>query len=397
MYRSRTLGSLLVLILILGGVGSALAWRLLGNSGDTPAGTEALRPDVTGVQVSSTESFGQRVPVRGVAVTQDTLWIHVVASGQAQASRRSVVATRASGIVMGVAVRESQWVQSGDLLMQLDTLEASLDLAQARAGLVQAQADFEERMLFSGDLLEPVAQEERARIIRASSGLDQAEVALRRAELAMANTQVRAPFSGRVADLRAVEGGFLGSGAEVLTLVQLSPIHVEINVAASEIGYLEEGRQARVRFAAIPGEQFLARVASVNPIVDPESGSARVNLVLDNHDERVKPGMFAWASLDARSYPDRIIIPREAVLERDRRPMVFMASALDEDGNGISEWRYVTPGQRNETHVEILLSEETSTLQAGEVVLVDGHHTLAHQVPIRLVESVAASGGRPGR
>jgi hypothetical protein len=109
--------------------------------------------------------------------------------------------------------------------------------------------------------------------------------------------------------------------------------------------------------------------------------------------------MFAWASMDARSYPDRILIPREALLERDRRPMVFMASArLDDEGNGFSEWRYVTPGQRNETHVEILLSEETSALRAGEIVLVDGHHTLAHQVPIRLVDQRGRrAGGRPGR
>jgi RND family efflux transporter MFP subunit len=387
---------LLVVLLLVGAVGGALAWRLMGDDKSASAPPRDL-PDVTGVDVASAQAFGQRVPVRGVSVEQDTLWIHVVASGQAEAFRRSVVATRASGIVMQVIARENQFVQAGDLLVRLDTLEASLDLAQARAALTQARADFEERMLFSGDVLDPIARDERARIIRASSGLEQAEVAVRRAELGMENTQVRAPFAGRVANLHAVEGGFVASGSEVLTLVQLSPIRVDVNVGATELGYLEEGRTARIRFAAIPGEQFVARVASVNPVVDPESGSARVSLVLDNPGERIKPGMFAWASMDARSYPDRILIPREALLERDRRPMVFMASGMDEEGNGFSEWRYVTPGQRNETHVEILLSDETSVLRAGEIVLVDGHHTLAHQVPIRLVDHVAAAGGRPGR
>jgi RND family efflux transporter MFP subunit len=396
MRASRTLRSLLTLLVILGGVGSVLAWRI---QRDAPheSGPPPNLPDTTGVEVASAQAFGQRVPVRGVAVAQDTLWIHVVASGHAEAYRRSAVATRASGVIMGVAVRENQRVQAGDLLIQLDTLEAALDLAQARAGLVQAQADFAERMLFSGDLLDPIAREERARIIRALSGLDQAEITLRRAESAWTHTQVRAPFSGRVADLRAMEGAFIGSGAEVLTLVQLSPIRVEVNVGAGEIGYLEQGRTARVRFAAIAGEQFVARVASVNPLVEPESGSSRVTLVLENPEERIKPGMFAWASLDARSYPDRILIPREALLERNRRPMVFVASAHDDEGNGLSEWRYVTPGHRNETHVEILLSEGTAALRAGEIVLVDGHHTLAHQVPIRLVDNVAVSGGRPGR
>ena len=392
MRPSRTVGSLILVLFILAGISGLLTYRILAGSRDA-----ATPSDATGVEVASVQVLGQRVPVRGVPVAEDTLRIHVVASGRAQANRQTTVVTRASGIVMEVAVRENQSVQAGDLLVRLDTLQAALDVQQAQASLVQAQADFEERMLFSGEILDTTAREERARIIRAFSGLDQAEVMLRRAQLAMANTQVRAPFAGRVANLHAVEGGFLGNGAEVLTLVQISPIRVEVYVGASEIGYLEEGRTARIRFAAMPGEQFVGRVASVNPVVDPESGSARVNLILENPGERIKPGMFAWASVDARSYADRILIPREALLERDRRSMVFVAKGLDAGGKGFSEWRYVTPGRRNETHVEVLFSEETAVLRAGEIVLVDGHHTLAHQVPIRLVSNVPTSGGRPNR
>lgn len=396
MKPSRTLLSLFTVALILGGVGGGITLRILKN--EAPQGSQAPeRPDTTGVQVASAGFFGQAVPVRGAVVVEDTLFTHVVTSGQAEAYRKSVLAARASGIVMGVVVRESQFVEAGALLVRLDTLEASMDLAQARASLLQARVDFEERMLFAGELLDPARRAERERIVRVASGLEQAEIAHRRAEIAFSNTEVRAPFAGRVADLRAVEGAFIGNGAEVLTLVQLSPIRVEVNAGAAELGVLEAGGVARVRFAALPQESFTARVESVNPLVNPESGSARVTLVLENPGERIKPGMFAWASLDARAYPNRILIPREAVLERDRRPMVFMAVGVDEDGNGITEWRYVTPGVRNETHVEIVSTQETSSLRAGEIVLVEGHHTLAHQVRIRLVDDVARMGGRPAR
>jgi RND family efflux transporter MFP subunit len=396
MQPSRTLLSLLTIFLILAGVAGAVAWRVLSEDDATPQARAEL-PDTEGVEVASAGLFGNATPVRGEVVVQDTLWVHVVASGQAEAYRRSTVAARSSGIVMEVLVRENQLVQAGQLLVRLDTLEAAMELAQARAGLVQAQADFQERMLFSGDLLDPEARAERERIIRASSGLDQAEVAIQRGEMALANTEVRAPFAGRVADLKAVEGAFLGSGAEVLTLAQLSPIKVEVNVGEAEIAYLDAGRTARIRFAGMPEEQFTGRVESVNPLVDPESRSARVTLVLDNPGERIKPGMYADATLDARSYPDRVLIPRSAVVERDRRPVVFMANNVDEEGNGVAEWRYVTQGQRNQTHVEILATEETQGLRPGEIVLVDGHHTLAHQVRIRLVDNVVVAGGRPGR
>jgi membrane fusion protein, multidrug efflux system len=397
MKPSRTLLSLLTVFVILAVVAGAVGWKLLQDDDEAAAARPDL-PDTEGVQVAGGGQFTGAVVVEGTEVIQDTLWIHVVASGQAEAYRRSTVATRGSGIVMEVLVRENQRVGAGELLVRLDTLEASLEMAQARAGLVQARADYEERMLFSGDVLQDeTARQEMERIIRASSGLDQAEVAMQRAQLTMAYTEVRAPFTGRVANLAAVEGAFLGAGAEVLTLAQITPIKVEVNVGEADISFLDAGRSARIRFSGFPGEVFEGRVESVNPLVDPESRSARVTLVLQNADGRIRPGMYAEASLDARSYPDRILVPREALVERDRRPVVFLANDVNEEGQGVSEWRYVTPGFRNETHVEILETEETAGVRPGEIVLIDGHHTLAHQVEIQLVENVLAAGGRPGR
>jgi RND family efflux transporter MFP subunit len=394
--RSHALRSLLPVALILVGGGGALFWHLLPSqrSLSVPSAGHLDPPEVDGVP---TEGFRQRVSVQGAVVVTDTLWTHVVATGQAEAYRRSLVANRASGIVIDVRVQENQSVQAGEVLVRLDTLDAALDLAQARANLTLAQADFEERMLFAGEVLDSVSLKERGRIVRAVSGLDHAEISLERAQRAFSSTEIRAPFAGRVADLRAVEGAFLAGGAEVLTLVQLSPIRVTVQVGAAEIGNLEPRANARVRFAALPEAWFNATVESINPLVHPETSSARVNLILENPREMIKPGMFAWASLESRSYPDRILVPREAILERDRRPVVFMAVEVEADGSALSEWRYVTPGIRNETQVEILETAETAPLRAGEIVLVGGHHTLAHQVRIRLAETVPFVGGRPQR
>jgi multidrug efflux pump subunit AcrA (membrane-fusion protein) len=102
--------------------------------------------------------------------------------------------------------------------------------------------------------------------------------------------------------------------------------------------------------------------------------------------------------VDAESFPNRILIPREAVVERGtpRREVVFMARDVGGQGDGMAEWRYVTTGRRNETQVEIIAGETTSMLEPGEIVLVDGHHYLAHDTPIRLVDNVYLAGGRPG-
>lgn len=399
MKLSRGVLSLLTVLLLFVVLAAGVGWRILaaGAEEGSSGGTEL--PDTEGVDVASVQQFAGAQPVAGVPVIRDTLWVPVTATGRAEAYRRAVVPTRTAGVVEAVFVRENQAVQRGDLLVQLDTTEAAMELAQARAALTTAQVAFEERMLYAGELLSDEERAERSRIVRATSGLEEAEVRVMRAELELEWTRIRAPFSGRVADLEAVEGTFVSSGSEVLTLVQVDPLKVEVNVLEGELTFMAEGRRADVHFAGLPQEVFQGRVESVNPIVDPETSSARVTLVIANPGGRVRPGMYARVSVDAQSYADRVLIPRGAVVERGegRRPVVFMLRNPDEGGRGMAEWRYVTTGLRNDTLVEIVENPETSMLEPGEIVLVDGHHYLAHDTQVQLVDDVAAAGGRPGR
>jgi RND family efflux transporter MFP subunit len=180
-----------------------------------------------------------------------------------------------------------------------------------------------------------------------------------------------------------------------MTIVQLDPIKVEVQVLEAELGYLQEGRRAQVSFAAFPGESFEGRVESINPLVDPEQRTGRVTVLLANPEGRIKPGMYAEVALDAQSFPDRILVPRSAILERgEGRTMLFV---FEEDGDrGLAKWRYVQTGHESERLVEILPSEE-GEVAPGETVLVDGHHYLAHDTPVRLVDNPGLAGGRPSR
>ncbi len=407
MKLSKGVLSLLTVAMIFAVVGGGVAWKMFSESDSNGETERAELPDTEGVEVASAAGFAGAQPVAGTEVVRDTLWINVTANGEADANRRSLVAARASGVVEEVFVGENQLVQAGEILVQLDTVEAAIQLAQARAQLAAREADFQERQLYSGDvgsLRSPLTPEERAereRLIRIESGLQAAEFEVEQAELNMDLTRVRAPFSGRVADLEAVEGAYLSAGSEVLTLVQIDPIRVQVNVLESDILYLNTGRRATVRFTAIPGETFEARVESVNPLVDPENRTGRVTLTLPNPGGMIRPGMYAAVSVEGQAYPDRILVPREAIVERgdDRRKVVFVATQLNENGEGVTDWRYVTTGYSNETHIEIVPAEDTYMVEPGEIVLTTAHHYIGHDVRIRLVDAdqVVAEGGIPGR
>lgn len=388
----RGLLSLLTVLVIFLLLGAGVLWRLRGKETETPtAGAASDRPSTEGVEVASADQFLAASAVRGVEVTQGTLWIHVTAAGEAAANRMSAIASRTSGIVQHVAVRENDQVEAGDLLVQLDTIEAAMSLAQAEASHLQAEVTYREQMLRAGEILDPQLATERERIVRISSGLSAAEVALERARMDLEQTRVRAPFDGRVANLNAVEGAYLGSGQEVMTLVQLDPIRVEVDVLEGQLPLLAPGRRAQIRFTAIPGETFPATIESINPIVDRATSSGRVTLTLPNPRGAIFPGMYATATIDAEAFNDRVLIPREAVLERgeDRREMVFVfVPRVEGAREGMAAWRYVNTGRRNDSLVEILESTDANspTPRPGDIVLVDGHHYIAHDVQVRLTD-----------
>ena len=388
---SKSTLSLLTVVLIFVLLGAGVFYRLgmagAGEGDEEERFSEAVEEaEEAGVTVPGTEDFdpGRPQAVSGAEVVRDTLWVPVTAAGEAEAFRRARVTSRVEGVVEGVRVEEDDRVEEGEVLVQLDTTEYALEVREAEADLVDARADYEERMILAGEIADPAVREERERLARAAAGLEQAETALERAELQLERTRVRAPFAGRVADLDVVEGEHVDVGGELLDLVQLDPIRVSARVLEAEVAYLERGRRARVTFAAHPGEPMEAVVRTINPLVDGESRTARVTLELPNPGARIKPGMYARVSLEAQAYPDRILVPRSAILERDRREMLFVLADADEEGEGVAEWRYVTTGFESEEWVEIVPDEETDVVEPGEVVLVDGHHYLAHDRPVRL-------------
>ncbi len=392
MAQSRSTLGVLTVLIILGGMAGGVWWRLRPEPEEESDSAE-LSEEAGEVVESVQQQFSTELPqpVTGVAAVQDTLWISVTAKGRAEAIRETKITARTSGIVVSVPVRENQAVRSGQLMVGIDTTEYALEVAARFAALQKARADYQTRVIGDDALADEEVRARRDRLARAITGLDEAEVAHRKAMLDLEKTSVRAPFGGRVADLKVVPGQFVPEGEELLTVVDINPIKVAVQVLGTEVVYLDEGRAATLDFTAFPDQAFHGRIETINPVIDPETNTARVTVHIANADGRIKPGMYAEADLEAQQFPDRILVPRTAILETaDRRTHLFVL----EDGR--AKWRYVTPGLENELLVELLEGDE-DWVAPGEIVLVDGHYYLPHDAAVELVDDPEAAGGRPTR
>jgi membrane fusion protein (multidrug efflux system) len=291
MAQSRSTLGILTVLIILGALAGGIWWRLRPPPEEEDA-AEEVSEEVGAVVQSVTEQFNTELPqpVVGVAAVQDTLWIAVTAEGRAEPFRQAKLTARVSGIVSAVTVQENQRVSDRERVVQIDTTEYALELAAKEAALRKAQADYQTRVLFDDELEDPEVRRQRDLLARAQMGLDQAEVEHRRASLELEKTAVRAPFGGRVADLRVVEGQFVREGDELLTVVDIDPVKVSVGVLGTEVVKLGEGRAATLNFTPFPGISFTGRIETINPLVDPELNTARVTVHIPNPDGRIKPG-----------------------------------------------------------------------------------------------------------
>ena len=388
------IGWFFVFIVVAGALGAAW-WRISGEGDSDTEGAEIDDGNRPEVSATGTFSTSVAIPVSGGAAVLDTLVISVSAAAQAAAEREAPLTARVAGRIVRLYVHENQVVRAGALLAAIDSTEFELSVASAAAQLAQNQAAYRELTLFDDEIEDPEVRAERDRVARARSGVDQAQVALEQAQLQLARTKIHAPFGGRVASIELVEGQLANAGDQLMTVIDLDPIRVEVQVLESEVGYLTPGRNATILFSAFPDDVFTGTVETINPVVEQGTRTARVTVRVPNSDGRILPGMYARVSIEAREFPDRLMVPRSAILERDRRDMLFVFEPDGNQGEGLAKWRYVTTGLMNDSLVEIVANPETDMVEPGEIVLTDGHYTLIHDARVRLVGNVRAAGGRP--
>ena len=339
----------------------------------------AITPDLVGIGPPA-------LPVEVDTVERGTLVLEVSATGQTEASRRAEIPARVAGRIVALPYEEGDRVPRGAVLARIDPREYALAVERAVAELEEARTRYREMTLFDDRIEDPEVREERAEAARARSGLARAEIALREARLDLAHTTLTAPFPGLVADVEASRGADVAAGETLLTVVDPDPIRVEAEVPESELRWVDRGHGAAVLLPAFPDTTFHGRVTSINPTVEPESRTGRVTVSVPNPDGAIRPGMYARVTLEGRGLEDRVLVPREAVVERDGRTLVFVFEPIP-DGppdEGLAKWVYVTTGRGNSEVVALVEDEETELPEPGSLVIVGGNYTLVHDARVRI-------------
>jgi len=189
------------------------------------------------------------------------------------------------------------------------------------------------------------------------------------------------PISGTVLQKNVIEGQYVQEGTEMYLLGDLSSVWLVAQVYEFELGRLRAGQPAVVTTSASAGRSFEGRIAFIEPVLDQQTRTARVRIVLPNRSGELKPGMFADARLQI-PIEEGLSVPRSAVIDTGTRRVVYVESAP-----GTFQPREVTLGATAGDRVAVL-----DGLKEGEKVVAAANFFIDSQAQLSGGASVQWSG-----
>jgi membrane fusion protein, multidrug efflux system len=379
-----------------------------------------------GANAAPAETAAARVRIETDAAIEQPITRFIRASGTLTAQDDAEVAAEIAGRVVATPVERGMTIRAGAELVRIaaaeveaQALEADANVAQIQARLGQpdgsnldvervpdvasakathdlAQADFARtRMLFERKLVSQSVFELRQAQVEttrrqyeaARNGALQQHQALAAANAratlarkALADTVVRAPFDGVVAERLVSVGDYVTRGTKVASVMRINPLRVELTVPAQHMAAVSAGRAVSFSIDAYPGQTFTGTVRYVSPDVRTDSRALVVEAVVPNEKGLLKPGLFATAQIEESSQRPAVLVPASAVrtVAGTSRVFVFSVDHVEE--------RIVTLGQQAGALVEV-----TSGVKAGDVVAIGSINQLVDGTPVVAADRIVPS------
>ena len=230
------------------------------------------------------------LPCQGIAQGGDTL---STLGCMLEPSKKVEVSSPVPGVLAVLEVRRGDQVVVGDTLFQLraGVERAAVELARVRADFARRDAERNEE-LYADDLL---SVHERDEI---ETDLLLARMELRLAEEELALRTVSSPISGVVVDRLLDEGEYVNVDP-VLRLATLNPLHIDLLLPSEYFGEISVGQVLEIIAAPALPEAREATVSTVDPLIDPASGTFRVQLTMSNPGNSIPAGLRCSARLPA--------------------------------------------------------------------------------------------------
>ncbi|KXJ99381.1 MAG: RND family efflux transporter MFP subunit [Acidobacteria bacterium OLB17] len=200
--------------------------------------------------------------------------------------------------------RYRELTETGDVAMiTYEQYRTARDTARARADAAQKQLETTIN----------VARQSNQAIVSAQANVAAAQTQVDDAERVLADTVIRAPFSGYVSERPTSVGEYVSSSSVIATVLRTNPIKAIIQVPEADVPSVKLGAMVTISVDAYKDQNFAGKVSAVNPAIDQNSRAASIEALIDNGENLLRQGMFATARIVRGGGSKGVFVPKSAV------------------------------------------------------------------------------------
>jgi membrane fusion protein (multidrug efflux system) len=318
------------------------------------------------------------------AQAREDIWAPALkAVGSLAAVEGTTLSNELPGTVTKIAFESGAQVKKGDLLVQLDVSAEAAQLASAKAAAELADINLKR------------AQDLRTQNSNSQSDLDSAEAQAKQGEASVANLEsavakktITAPFDGRIGIRTVNLGQYLPAGTAIVSLQSLDPIYADFSLPQQQLADLAPGLMVHVTSDALPDQIIEGKITAIDPQVDNATRNVQVQATLDNHNEALRPGMFANVAVELPAKNKVLIIPETAVLATPYGDSVFVVDEAKDPTTGqagkVLRQQFVQLGVTRGDFVSV-----TSGLKPDETVVTSGVFKLRNKEAVVIDNTLA--------
>jgi len=303
--------------------------------------------------------------------------IYAVYSGTApiEAFAEADVIAKVDGEVQEILVEEGDDVARSQVLARLDGQRLRLELAESEARLNKLRRDYQRNLdLRDKDLISEGDFE------KIKYEMEALEASYNLASLELDYTKIRSPINGVVAERYVKLGNTVDVGEPLFRVTSLDPLVAYLFVPERQYRRIEPGQPVAIGIDALGGQPIGAAVSRVSPVVDPDTGTFKITVEIDDPERRIKPGMFGRISIVYDQRANALKIPRAAIVEDGGANSVFVVE------NGLAIRKDVEIGYSDRGMVEIL-----SGLDDDEAVITIGQSGLRNEAKVTVIDGPGGS------
>lgn len=305
--------------------------------------------------------------------------------GSLRAVQGADLAFDVGGVVTAVKAKSGQEVEKGQVLIELnaDDIVAERRQLEANAALLKLNLDRAQKQLSYKGI-------SQAEVDTAAANYKAAQAGVSKQQALIEKRQLRAPFSGRIGIITLTPGSYVNSGAAVVTLQQLDPILVDLNVPQDKLGEVKASQAVVLSLDSFPDHPFVGEITAISPKLDPATRNAQVEASVANPDELLKPGMFANVVIRIGEEKSSLTLPQAAITFNPYGETVFLVKPSDKkDAKGKPEMPtaqsvFVTTGAKRGDQIAIL-----SGIKEGDEVVTSGQLKIKNGTPLIIDNSTA--------